>query len=161
MTIALHALYFLAGIGLVRSCLLEVLRASLQVTFKESEFSFSTGDDAGYVGFPAQVLVDVHTQVCCVCYSLQLDFLHCVRDGDIVLLLSFCLYVENIALSGVELHTPGISPAREGEEVFLQEAVVIRGGDGTVEDSIISKKSYRGVQAKGDVIDEYQEQKRS
>ena len=69
--------------------------------------------------------------------------------------------MENIALSGVELHTPGISPAGEGEEVFLQEAVVIRGGDGTVEDSIISKKSYRGVQAEGDVVDEYQEQKRS
>ena len=32
---------------------------------------------------------------------------------------------------------------------------LIRGGDRTVEDSIISKKSYRGVQA--NVIDEYQE----
>ena len=78
-------------------------------------------------------------------------------DGDIVFLLGFRLYMEDVAFSCVELHTPCISPAGEGLEVFLQEVMVIRGGDRTVEDSIISKKSYRGVQAKGDVIDEYQE----
>ena len=49
--------------------------------------------------------------------------------------------MENISLYGVELHTSGGVLAREGleGEVFLQEAVLIRGGDGTVEDSIISK----------------------
>ena len=50
------------------------------------------------------------------------------------------MYEENVAFSSVTLHTvtPGIGPAGEGEEVFFQEVVVIRGG-GTIKDCFISE----------------------
>ena len=65
------------------------------------------------------------------------------------------------ALLYIKAHTPGLGPFKYCEEILMEEGLIFRWLDVTVEYAVISEKSDCRYYLTSDVVDEQQEQNRS